>query len=64
MSLLKDLIVNENNCFLCDRDLPNKAIFLKVNEKRVYFCCLNCKVEYQAKKEAQEVLTNLGVLRE
>jgi YHS domain-containing protein len=56
MSLLKELIneaEDENKCMLCDRELPNKSIALKMKEgnKKAYFCCNNCKVEFVMKNE-------------
>jgi hypothetical protein len=52
MNLLKKLILKENlkgKCLICFKVLENNNIFSEDNDKKIFFCCNNCKIEWQMK---------------
>ncbi|MFA5303931.1 MAG: hypothetical protein WC393_05370 [Candidatus Nanoarchaeia archaeon] len=52
MNLLKSLILEEKSkgkCVVCYRVLENEDVFYIDNEKKAYFCCNNCKIEWMMK---------------
>ena len=49
MNLLKTLILEkeqEGKCFVCYQKLENYDLFCDYEDKKAYFCCNNCKIEW------------------